>query len=65
MSVTASGNRETKQSKHIDIRYNWIKDNIEKRNIIPVFVSTSNNKVDIFTKSLPSRKFDEKVEDLE
>lgn len=45
------------QTKHIDIRYHFIKDNVERRNIELYFVHTNFQLVDLFTKVLDEKRF--------
>lgn len=43
-------------TKHIDLRYHFIKDHIQKGNIELIFVSTHEEIDDVFRKSLDSTK---------
>nr|GEV77791.1 copia protein [Tanacetum cinerariifolium] len=45
------------RTKHIDVRYHFIKDHIEKETIELYFVGTEYQLVDLFTKSLPEARF--------
>nr|GEV88734.1 integrase, catalytic region, zinc finger, CCHC-type, peptidase aspartic, catalytic [Tanacetum cinerariifolium] len=45
------------QTKYIDVRYHFIKDNVEKGTIELYFVGTEYQHVDLFTKSLPEARF--------
>jgi hypothetical protein len=42
--------------KHLDIKYFWLRDEVEKGNIAPVYIPTSDQIADIFTKALPQVK---------
>ncbi|KAJ9544911.1 hypothetical protein OSB04_024618 [Centaurea solstitialis] len=44
-------------TKHIDIRYHFIKDNVEKGNIEMFFVQTDYQLADLFTKPLDEKRF--------
>ena len=44
------------RSKHIDIRYHFIRDEIQKGVVDLIYVPTSNNVADIFTKPLSKFK---------
>lgn len=46
-----------KKSKHIDIKYHFSREQIEKNVIKLEYVSTENQVADIFTKPLPAMKF--------
>ncbi|KAJ9539053.1 hypothetical protein OSB04_031786 [Centaurea solstitialis] len=45
------------KTKHIDIRYHFIKDNVEKGNIEMFFVQTDYQLADLFTKPLDEKRF--------
>nr|GEU85372.1 retrovirus-related Pol polyprotein from transposon TNT 1-94 [Tanacetum cinerariifolium] len=45
------------RTKHIDVRYHFIKDHVEKGTIELYFVSTEYQLADLFTKSLPEARF--------
>nr|GEU93972.1 retrovirus-related Pol polyprotein from transposon TNT 1-94 [Tanacetum cinerariifolium] len=51
-------------TKHIDVRYHFIKDNVEKGTIELYFVGTDYQLADLFTKSLPEARFKFLVEKL-
>ncbi|GJY00862.1 integrase, catalytic region, zinc finger, CCHC-type containing protein [Tanacetum coccineum] len=44
--------------KHIDIRYHFIKDHVEKGTIEIYFVRTEYQRADLFTKALPKKRFE-------
>ena len=44
------------RSKHIDVKYHFIRDEVEKGNIKLEYVSSSENRADIFTKPITSQK---------
>nr|GEV45905.1 retrovirus-related Pol polyprotein from transposon TNT 1-94 [Tanacetum cinerariifolium] len=52
------------QTKHIDLRYHFIKDHVEKGTIELYFVGTEYQLADLFTKSLPEACFKFLVEKL-
>nr|GEX97257.1 retrovirus-related Pol polyprotein from transposon TNT 1-94 [Tanacetum cinerariifolium] len=52
------------RTKHIDVRYHFIKDHVEKGTIELYFVGTEYQLVDLFTKSLPEARFKFLVEKL-
>jgi hypothetical protein len=41
------------RTKHIDLRYHFIRRHIEEGTFLPVWLSTHKNTADIFTKPLP------------
>ena len=45
------------RAKHIDIRYHFIRELVEKKEVIVEYVSSERNVADIFTKALGKRKF--------
>ena len=46
------------RTKHVDIRYHFIREFVDQEFIKIVFVSTKENVADIFTKNLPKELFD-------
>nr|GFA86593.1 retrovirus-related Pol polyprotein from transposon TNT 1-94 [Tanacetum cinerariifolium] len=52
------------RTKHIDVRYHFIKDHVEKGTIELYFVGTEYKLADLFTKSLPEARFKFLVEKL-
>ena len=46
-----------RRSKHIDIRYNFIRENVAKKIVNIRYVESSNQLVDFLTKALPANKF--------
>ena len=46
------------RTKHIDIRYHYIREKVQNRDITVIRVGTSENIADIFTKALPRLKFE-------
>nr|GEY71762.1 hypothetical protein [Tanacetum cinerariifolium] len=52
------------RTKHIDVRYHFIKDHVEKGTIELYFVGTEHQLADLFTKSLPEARFKFLVEKL-
>ena len=46
-----------KRTKHIDVRHHFLRDNVEKGNIIMEFCKTENQVADIFTKALGRELF--------
>jgi len=51
------------RTKHIDIRFHYIREKFECGDIDPVYVESASQEADIFTKALPKVKF-EKLRDL-
>ncbi|GJY53063.1 retrovirus-related pol polyprotein from transposon TNT 1-94 [Tanacetum coccineum] len=54
----------TTRTKHIDVRYHFIKDHVEKGTIELYFIGTEYQLADLFTKSLPEARFKFLVEKL-
>nr|GEV48328.1 retrovirus-related Pol polyprotein from transposon TNT 1-94 [Tanacetum cinerariifolium] len=52
------------RTKHLDVRYHFIKDHVEKGTIELYFVGTEYQLADLFTKSLPEARFKFLVEKL-
>ena len=46
-----------KRTKHIDIRHHFLRDNVEKGNIVMTFCKTEDQVADIFTKALGRESF--------
>ena len=46
-----------KRTKHIDIRHHFLRDNVEKGNIVITFCKTEDQVADIFTKALGRESF--------
>nr|GEX42944.1 hypothetical protein [Tanacetum cinerariifolium] len=63
-SVIAISCNPHTQKKHIDVRYHFIKDHVEKGTIELYFVGTEYQLTDLFTKSLPEARFKLLVEKL-
>ena len=45
------------RTKHIDVRYHFVRERITKGNVRVDYVSTAENVADIFTKALPREPF--------
>ena len=58
-SLFMAVNRCRKQTKHIDTRFHFILDYVEKGFIKVIFVPTDLNKADVFTKNNNCEKFDQ------
>ena len=50
------------RTKHIDLRYHFIREAVEDGKINVKYVPTNDNVSDIFTKALPRPKFQQMVE---
>lgn len=50
-------NRETKRSKHIDVKHHFIRDHIEAGRLLIEPVSTQDQLADMFTKALDTSRF--------
>ena len=48
---------EHKRLKHVDIKFNFIKDLVEERIMVVKYVPTDNQLADIMTKGLPGENF--------
>src|ERR1700678_2659153 len=60
----AKDNKFHSQTKHIDLRYHFIREAVEEDKIKMEYVPTTKNVADIFTKALPRLKFEEFVSRL-
>jgi hypothetical protein len=58
----AKDNKFHSRTKHIDLRYHFIREAVEDGKIILKYVPTSDNVADIFTKALAKPKFNQFVE---
>ena len=47
-----------KRTKHIDVRHHFLRDNVEKGNIVLTYCPTEEQIVDIFTKVLSKDQFE-------
>ncbi|GKD73015.1 hypothetical protein Tco_1331297 [Tanacetum coccineum] len=57
-------NVQHSRSKHIDVRYHFIKEQVENRVVELYFVRTEYQLVDIFTKAFPRERFNFLIEKL-
>lgn len=57
-TIAMSKNPETRRTKHIDIRYNFLRDLVQEKKLKMEYVSTSNQIADILTKALPRDQFE-------
>ncbi|GJS02194.1 reverse transcriptase domain-containing protein [Tanacetum coccineum] len=64
MSLTAYADADHAGSKHIDIRYHFIKEQVKNRIMELYFVWTEYQMADIFTKSLPRERFNFLIDKL-
>lgn len=46
-----------RRSKHIDIKYNFVRENVAKNVVVIKYVESSNQLADFLTKALPVQKF--------
>ncbi|GJU86914.1 hypothetical protein Tco_1294460 [Tanacetum coccineum] len=65
MSLIAYADVDHAGAKHIDIRYHFIKEQVENRIIKLYFVRTEYQLADIFTKPLPEERFNFLIDKLE
>ncbi|KAJ8894988.1 hypothetical protein PR048_000296, partial [Dryococelus australis] len=49
---------ETKRSRHIDVKYHFIREKVQSGNIKLVYVSSNDQVADVFTKGLTKARFD-------
>ena len=47
-----------KRTKHIDVRHHFLRDNVEKENIVLTYCPTKKQIADIFTKALRKYQFE-------
>jgi hypothetical protein len=65
-SIFLSQNKTSgKRTKHIDLKYHLIREQIKNGLIDVKFVRTSENHADVFTKNLNGEKFNCNVENIE
>ena len=55
----AKGNKNHQRSKHIDIRYRFVQENIENGKLKLEWISTDEMLADILTKPLPYPRFEQ------
>ena len=60
----AKNNFHHERTKHIDTRYHFIRDEIEEGTLKVSKINTKENPVDILTKSVPVKKFEDALSDL-
>lgn len=61
-AIALSKNAEFHQrSKHIDVKFHFIRDQVTNGVIIPVYTPTDEQLADVFTKPLSAQKFKENV----
>ena len=46
------------RTKHIKLKYDWIKEQIEEKEVIVSYKNTKDNLADMFTKVLPRQAFE-------
>uniref|UniRef100_A0A8D8LBR2 Copia protein n=1 Tax=Cacopsylla melanoneura TaxID=428564 RepID=A0A8D8LBR2_9HEMI len=64
-AIHMAKNRENgKRTKHVDIKYHFIRDEVEKGNVILKYVPTDKQVADMFTKSLSYPVFQKFLKDL-
>ena len=54
----------SERTKHVDVRYHFIREFVEDGFIKIMFVKTKQNTADVFTKNLPKELFDQHVSEL-
>jgi len=54
----AQDHAERMQTKHIDLRYKFVREALRRGDFVLNFVSSKNNIADIFTKPLPRTHFE-------
>ena len=60
-AIYMSENDGLKKSRHIDIRYHFIREYVDQGIVKIVFVKSEDNKVDPFTKNLKKDDMDKKI----
>jgi hypothetical protein len=60
----AKDNKFYMRTKHIDLRYHFIREAVESKKVEMKYILTSKNVADIFTKLLPKPKFQQFAEML-
>ena len=58
----AKDNKYHARTKHIDLRYHFVREAVEDKKIKVAYIPTDENVSDIFTKPLPKPKFQKFVE---
>ena len=58
----ADGNSSTQRTKHVDIRYHFVREYIEDGIVKVKFVRSEDNDSDVFTKNLSSELLDKHAE---
>lgn len=57
-AIKMTNTLETKRSRHIDVKYHFIREEVQSGNIKLVYVSSNEQVADVLTKSLSKAKFD-------
>jgi hypothetical protein len=53
-----------KRTKHIDIKYHYVRELVQKQIVQPVYIPTTDMKADMFTKPLSRDKFERCIKDI-
>lgn len=62
--IYVAKNPETKRSKHIEVKYHFLRDRIWRKEIDLVGIESKNQLADVFTKGLPGPTFSRFVEQM-
>lgn len=55
-TIKIATTKETKRSKHIDVKYHFVRECVQKKEIKLIYVSTENQLADMMTKALSKVK---------
>ena len=63
-AIFLAKNESSTRTKHIDVRYHYIRDLVEEKLIKIEYVNTKKNTADVLTKNLPREQFENLLSDL-
>ena len=63
-AIFLARNESSTRTKHVDVRYHFIRDLVEQGIIQLEYVNTKENTADMLTKNLPTEQFEKLIGDL-
>ena len=64
MALVARGRSAAEKTRHIDIRYFWVKERVDKGEVLVEHLGTENMYANVLTKSLQGAQYDREVKML-